>query len=367
MQNDFHELRVSRTERQTDDASVLYFEVPEALAAAFDYAPGQYITLEVTVGGQPERRAYSMCTSPLHRGEIGVCVKRLPGGKVSNYLLDAVKPGDAVAVMPPDGRFVARTDPAQRKTYYLIGAGSGITPLMSIARTVVEREPGSAVHLLYGNRDERSIIFADELEAMDTRYNGQFTVDHVLSRPERKKAGGLGGFFGKKVSTWSGRTGRVDPQELKRFLAEREPRTDKRAYYICGPGAMIDTVEKELLRGGVPAEQIHTERFVVAPVADADKVASAEGNVVRVTLDGKTHEVSVAADKTILETLVDQGHNPPYSCTSGACSTCIAKVTRGEVKMDVNHALDPDEVEEGYCLTCQAHPVTAEVELSYDE
>ena len=366
MQNSFHELRVSGKQAETPDASVIYFEVPEALQDDFQFKAGQYLTLKIELNGQEERRAYSMCTSPLDE-RIGVCVKRLAGGKVSNYLLDKLQVGDRIAVMPPDGRFVAEADASRRTTYYLIGAGSGITPLMSIARTVLAKEVGSAVHLLYGNRNENSIIFKQELEAMQADYAGQFSVDHILSQPAKRKAGGLGGMFGKKVTDWNGRIGRIDVQELERYLSEREARTDAKAYYICGPGAMIDTVEKALLRKGIPADQIHTERFVVAEVAAADKIQGVSDGAVKVTLDGQVIELDVASDKTILEALVDAGHNPPYSCTSGACSTCIAKVTAGEVKMDVNHALDPDEVEEGYCLTCQAHPVTAGVEVSYDE
>ena len=366
MQNQFHDLTVTRKEAQTPDASVIYLQVPEGREAAFAYEAGQYLTLKVEVRGQEERRAYSMCTSP-NDPELGVCVKRLKGGLVSNHLLDNLNAGDTLAVMPPDGRFLVKTDPAKRHTYYLIGAGSGITPLMSIARKVLADEPGSAVHLLYGNRSEDTIIFREELDAMARDYDGQFSVEHILSQPRKEKAGGLGGFFGKKTTSWTGRTGRIDPQELKRFLLQNESRTTSADYFICGPGAMIDTVEKELLRTGVAADHIHTERFVVAPVADGDRIQGSAVGAVKVTLDGKTHDITVEPSKTILETLVALGQNPPYSCTSGACSTCIAKVTKGEVKMDVNHALDPDEVEEGYCLTCQAHPVTPEVELSYDE
>ncbi len=364
MSNQFYDLTVADKVAKTDDASVVYLDT-EGIDA-FGFHAGQYLTLKLELGGQEERRAYSLCTSPDDR-PMGFCVKRLEGGKVSNYLLDKLKPGDTLTVMPPDGKFLAKTEPSQRKTYYLIGAGSGITPLMSIARKVLADETGSAVHLLYGNRAEDTIIFREELDAMAAQYRGQFTVGHVLSQPARKKVGGLSGLFGKTKPTWKGRVGRIDAQELGLFLADHELRTAESAYYICGPGGLIDTVEKELLRRGVEDRRIHTERFVVAPVADEDKISGTAGASVAVTLDGKVHDITVESGKTILETLVAQGLNPPYSCTSGACSTCIAKVTTGEVKMDVNHALDPDEVEEGYCLTCQAHPVTDRVELSYDE
>ena len=364
MSSHFYDLRVANKVSQTDDASVIYLDTEGK--EEFGFHAGQYITLRVDVDGREERRAYSLCTSP-DDADFGFCVKRLKGGKVSNYLLDELQTGQTLDVMPPDGRFAADTEPEQRKTYYLIGAGSGITPLMSIARKVLGDEPGSAVHLLYGNRAEATIIFREELDEMSQQYRGQFTVEHILSRPARKKAGGLGGFFGKTKPTWEGRVGRVDARELTRFLDAHASRTDANAYYICGPGAMIDTVEKELLRRGVPAKQVHTERFVVAPAEGAPKIDTGAEATVAVTLDGTTHDITVPGDKTVLEVLVERGVNPPYSCTSGACSTCIAKVTSGEVKMDVNHALDPDEVAEGYCLTCQAHPVTGTVELSYDE
>lgn len=364
MSNLFFSLQVTRKVAQTDDASVIYLDRPSG--SAFDFEAGQYLTLKLDLAGQEQRRAYSLCTSPDDR-EFGFCVKRLVGGKVSNFLLDTLKEGDTLEVMPPEGRFIAKTEPSQRKTYFLIGAGSGITPLMSIARKVLHDESGSTIHLLYGNRAEDTIIFSEELEQMGREYRGQFTVNHVLSQPARKKASGLGGLFGKTKPTWQGRVGRIDTQELGLFLADHELRTQASAYYICGPGGMIDTVEKELLRRGVEAKRIHTERFVVAPIATADRIQNVGGGAVKVTLDGKTHDIRVEAGKTILETLVEQGLNPPYSCTSGACSTCIAKVTHGEVKMDVNHALDPDEVAQGYVLTCQSHPVTPEVALSYDE
>ncbi len=364
MQNKFFDLPVLRKVFKTDDAAVIYLERPAG--AAFNFMAGQYLTLEATVAGSAERRAYSLCTSPDDE-DFGFCVKRLKGGTVSNYLLDKLQEGETLAVMPPEGRFVAKTNASQRKTYYLIGAGSGITPLMSIARKVLEDEPGSAVHLLYGNRSEDTIIFRDELEEMNDKYRGQFSVKHILSQPARKKVGGLAGLFGKSKPTWDGRIGRIDEQELGLWLAEQESRTPSTVYYICGPGAMIDTVEKELLRRGVESKLIHTERFVVKEVADKDKILGSAEGAVKVTLDGKVIDINVPADKTILTTLIDLGHNPPYSCGAGACSTCIAKVTSGEVKMDVNHALDPDEVEQGYCLTCQSHPVTASVEVSYDE
>ncbi len=366
MQHDFYPLAVARKQAETEDAAVIFLGIPDDLSEEFDFLAGQYITLRVGIDGEEQRRAYSLCTAP-HQSEFGFCVKRLAGGKVSNYLLDQLAEGDTLEVMAPDGNFLAKSKPASRRTLYLIGAGSGITPLMSILRSTLEHEPGSTVHLLYGNRSEETIIFREELAELERTHKGQFTVSNVLSQPARTKSSGIAGLFGKTKPTWDGRIGRIDVPELKLFLAEHESRNADNEFYVCGPGGMIDTVEKELLRQGIDAKRIHTERFVVAAVAEEDKIRGADFNRVVVTLDGKTHDLTIPAGKTILETLVAEGQNPPYSCTSGACSTCIAKVTAGEVKMDVNHALDPDEVEEGYVLTCQSHPITQHVALTYDE
>ena len=309
MSNRFFPLHLRKKQLQTDDAAVFLFEKPDH--EAFRFEAGQYITVKVDINGQSERRAYSLCTSP-DDAEMGFCVKRLSGGKVSNYLLDKVQEGQILDIMPPEGRFVARTNPDQRKTYYLIGAGSGITPLMSIARKVLEDESGSTIHLLYGNRSEDTIIFKREIEEMEERYRGQFNVKHILSQPAKKKASGIGGLFGMKKPSWQGRIGRIDAQELRLFLAENESLSSDRAYYICGPGGMIETVERELLSMGHAAKQIHTERFFTAPIEEKDRIhPGATAGQVSVTLDGKQHQIQVASGKTILETLVGMGLNPP--------------------------------------------------------
>lgn len=367
MQKSFNPLLVSERKLITTDAAVIYFDVPEHLKQTYIFKPGQYITLEVEVRGQVERRAYSLCTSP-NEDDFAVCVKRLKGGLVSNYLLDRDIVGKIITVLPPQGRFLAKINASQRKTYYLFGAGSGITPLMSIAKTVLDQEPGSAVHLLYGNRNQDSIIFKEELDQLASEYEGQFTVEHILSQPLRKKAGGIKGLLGKSTPIWFGKKGRIDAKVIDLFLKENESRTgDNNAYFICGPEGMIHTVEDSLLAFGVEHKTIYKELFVVDRVKPEEKVQSVAGNEVVVTLDGETINLNVEGTKTILEALIDKGYNPPYSCGTGACSTCIAKVIKGEVSMDVNHALDPDEVVNGYVLSCQSHPVSKDVEISYDE
>lgn len=365
MDRHFYKLKVREVVPETQDAVSLIFDVPSELQDTFQYKQGQYLTLKFQFNGKEERRSYSMCSSPLD-DHLAVTVKRLKGGLVSNHINDNVKAGDEIEVMPPDGRFFTELDADQRKTYYMFGAGSGITPLMSILKTIVEKEPQSTVHLLYGNRNEDCIIFKEQLGALAKRYAGQLFVEHILSQPKREKAPGLKGLFSKGTLSWQGEVGRIGAGQVNKFLEEHLLRTEEAEYFICGPGSMIDTVEAALEARGIDKKHIHTERFVTEPVDKTKQVRGAEGAHVKVSLNGKEIEVTVPPNKTILDTLLDEKYDPPYSCTSGACSTCMAKVTKGSVKMDVCYALDDEEVEQGYVLTCQSHPTTDEVELTYD-
>ena len=305
-----------------------------------------------------------MCSSPLEE-DIAISVKKVKGGLVSNYLNNQLKSGDSLDLMAPEGRFFTELDAGNRKTYYFFGAGSGITPLYSIIKTILEREPQSSVFLLYGNRNEDSIIFKEGLDVLAKRYAGQLFIEYILSQPHREKAKGITSLFKKGKINWEGKIGRINNLIVAKFLKEHPAPYPDAEYFICGPGDMIDLVESELLRKGVDEKKVHTERFVNAH--DVKKtVKGADGAQVHVSLDGRQIEVTVPSNKTILDVLIDSKYDPPYSCTSGACSTCMAKVTKGSVKMDACFALDDDEIEEGYILTCQAHPTTGEVELTYD-
>ncbi|HRF41377.1 MAG: ferredoxin--NADP reductase [Saprospiraceae bacterium] len=361
----FHSLRVKEVVKETSDTATLVFEIPQELTETFQYTQGQYLTLRLSINGKEQRRSYSMCSSPLEK-DIAVTVKRVKNGVVSNYLNDRVQAGNMLDVMEPEGRFFTPLDPDNRKTYYLFGAGSGITPLFSILKTALEQEPQSFVHLLYGNRSEDSIIFKNQLDALQRRYDGQFTVDYILSKPKRDKPGGLAGLFSKGTLSWQGKTGRINAVEVNKFLEEHPLRNKNAEYFICGPGDLIDAVEKSLLEKGIDKKHIHAERFVSTHIAEADRIQGVGGAEVAVQLNGKTVSINVPAGKTILDVLIDKKHNPPYSCTSGACSTCIAKVTEGSVKMDVCYALDEDEVAQGFILTCQAHPTTPKVAVTFD-
>ncbi len=366
MSNHFHALRVKSITPETADAVTVAFEVPEDLKDTFAYQHGQYLTLRFDLKGQDVRRAYSMCSSP-EEEDLAVTVKKVNGGLVSTHINDTVKPGDSIEVMPPEGRFFTPVDPDQRKDYYLIGAGSGITPLRSILKTILEKEPMSRVVLLYGNRNEDCIIFRNDLDEMAKTNGGQFEVRYTLSQPKREKAKGIGGLFSKGKMTWEGPVGRIDAKAIDQLLADFPPRTDEVEYFICGPGTLIETAEKALHQKGIPDDHIHSERFTTGNSPQkSQRVSGSEGATVKVHLDGQEIDVEVPPNKTILEVLLAQKYDPPYSCTSGACSTCMAKVIRGSVQMETCFALDDDEVADGYILTCQSHPTTDEVELTYE-
>ena len=363
MSKSFHTLSVKKVTAETPDAVTLTFDVPAGLKENFKYTQGQHLTVKFQLDGKEERRSYSMCSSPLE-SDLSVTVKKVEGGKVSTHIHQNIKAGDVIEVMQPDGRFFTPLHEDNKKNYYLVGAGSGITPLMSILKTVLEKEPMSFVFLLYGNRNEDCIIYNNELENLQKRYAGQLIVEHILSQPKREKKSGIGGLFSKGKISWEGETGRIDGAVMKKFLEKNAPRHKASEFFVCGPGGMIDSVEKALQGEGFKKENLHREYFTSAePVTIASGISGAK---VIATLDGKQHEVSVSEGKQILFALLDQKIDAPYSCTSGACSTCMAKLTSGTVKMDACYALDDSEVANGFILTCQAHPTTDIVELTFD-
>ena len=366
---EFHALKIKQITPETPDTVTIELEVPAHLAESFKYKQGQHITVRIEHNGHELRRSYSMSSSPLEPNRMAVTVKKVRGGTVSVYLHDTLKAGDTLDIAAPDGRFFVPLDPEKRRTYYLFGAGSGITPLMSIIKTTLESEPMSSIFLLYGSRDEESIIFRDELDRLTERYNGQLYVEHILSQQKKESAGGgLFGIFKKSTTNWQGKKGRIAQKAANDFLDDnfaRGPESDC-YYFICGPGNMTDTIKNTLLDRGIDTKQIHAEHFVNASHVPGEFAATGAGKRVIVHLKGQKIELNVPPGASILDVLVKERYDPPYSCTAGACSTCMAKLISGKVSMEVCYALDDEEVKAGYILTCQSHPETDVVELTYD-
>ena len=370
MAKQFHTLKVTSLRAETQEAVQIGFKLTGSLKETFAFDPGQYLTLKVGVNGQLLRRAYSIC-SPVQASEIRVLVKRLPSGRVSTYMNEQLKVGDKLEVMPPGGHFKLTVDKIKQSAYYFFGAGSGITPLTSMIESILEIEPNSTCHLLYGNRDEDNIIFKEKLDRLQLVYRERFSVDYVLSQPKKEKIGGVFGLITSKKSNWKGKIGRVKESLIRSFLASR-PQKEIKGYYICGPGQMIEATVAALKNLAVDSTLIHREYFS-APEPSAEELMDTPVKSIRdkpskvtVILEGVEKELVINDNTNIVQALIDAEIEPPYSCLAGTCSTCMAKLTKGEVRMDVSIGLEEDERAQGYILTCQSHPITDEVVVSYD-
>ncbi len=352
----FVPLRIAEVRQETDDAVSLRFEIPEALRRDFAFRPGQYLTLRTVVDGVDLRRAYSICAG-LDDGELRVAIKHVPDGAFSAHANTALHAGDTLEVMPPQGRFGHDPDPTAARLYLGIAAGSGITPILSILKSILSREPASRFVLLYGSRSTARILFRGELEDLKDRALDRLTVVHALSREAQD------------IAALSGRLGADRLRALLPGLLD--PRAIDQAF-VCGPAAMLDAVPATLAALGMPAERIQVERFTPASPAPAWRPAPAAATappVATATIihDGASHIVPVAEGETVLDAALRAGLGLPWSCHGGMCSTCRARVTEGTVGMDVNFSLEPWETASGYALTCQAHPTSPHVVVDYDQ
>ena len=354
----FYTLTVREVTRETADAVSIAFDVPKELKEEYRFKHGQYLTLKFTLGGEEIRRSYSICSSPLEPDELRVAVKRVKGGKVSNYMFDSVKAGDQIEVMTPMGAFTSEMDPSHTKNYVLFAGGSGITPMLSILKTVLASEPKSTVVLLYGNNDVASIIFLAQIEELAEKYSERFQAVYIVNTPSPNHPLLYVGLM---------------TVENNLVLMEKhvEPSLDNE-FFICGPTPMMDNVVAALQKLQTPKEKIHIEYFSaptepVEAITAEEKINYYEGSSLTVIMDGDEYETTMLPGEAVLFAAKRIGLDAPYSCQNGSCSTCRAKLVSGKVHMHVNFALNADNLAHGFILTCQSRPLTSEITVNYDE
>jgi len=357
MSTGFHQLEIAEVRREIADAVSLRFSVPEALADLFHFTPGQHLTLRADINGEDVRRNYSICTAP-HDGELRVAIKQIANGVFSGWANTELAVGQSIDVMPPHGSFTWAFDPAREATYAGFAGGSGITPILSLLKTALTIEPNSQFILLYGNRATASIMFLEEIAALKNRFMDRLQVIHFLEDEE---------------GDFELLNGRLDVAKIGSVLGTLVEPADIDAAFICGPGPMMDAVEAGLKGAGVPENRILIERFTVGEMSEEQLAAArelerkAEGKPVKITIDGRRRTIAFDSAKgSILENARAAGLPAPFACKAGVCATCRARVVSGEVTMIQNYGLSPEEVAQGYVLTCQAVPVSAEVELNFD-
>jgi ring-1,2-phenylacetyl-CoA epoxidase subunit PaaE len=354
----FHRLTIRDVRPETADAISVAFEVPPELRDAYRFRQGQFLTLREVLDGEDVRRSYSVCVGvPEYerRGELRVAIKRVAGGRFSNWANDSLAPGRAIDVMTPDGRFTTPLDPQRARRYVGFAGGSGITPMLSLIETILSTEPASAFTLVYGNRTVASIMFLERLEELKNTYIDRLRLVHVLSDEPQE------------VDLLSGLLDEARCRELMRTALAGETIDEA---FVCGPGPMMDAAEAALRGAGVPPERIHVERFGTPAPSGAPKPVSVDAPSAKVVIviDGKERHLRVPYEgQAILDAGLAAGAALPYACKGGVCCTCRAKVLEGEVRMEKNYTLEPHEIAAGFVLTCQSHPVTQRVVVSYDE
>ena len=357
----FHQLTIEDLRKETEDTVSVAFEITDDLKEKFQFIQGQYLTLRKEINGEDVRRSYSIC-SGVEDGELRVAIKKVEGGRFSTFANEELKKGDVLEVMPPMGKFYVPLAEANANHYVAFAAGSGITPMMSIIKTTLIKEPNSTFTLFYSNRTSASIIFREELEDLKDRYMSRLRVFHLLSREP------------SDVPLFSGR---IDGEKCGKICEKLIDPKEVAAYFICGPEPMIHAVSDTLKGVGVEENKIHFELFT-SPVAGAlkqkeetkkaSKGTGKEMSQVEIILDGNHLQFELGYNgDNILDKALTKGADLPFSCKGGVCCTCRAKLVEGEVEMDVNYSLEPDEVERGFILTCQAHPRSEKVVVDFDQ
>ncbi len=338
----YHKLKVKEITQETADTITVHLKQP--LFSKIKYISGQFLTILVPIDGKTERRAYSLCSAPVADSDLMFTVKRVPKGLVSNYLNDNLNVGDKLEIMEPLGNFIWQAEPKIERHVVLFGAGSGITPLMSILKTVLLFEPKSKVTLVYGNQTESSIIFKNKLDWFQDKYGERLKITHVLSQ---------------KPVDWA-ITGRINTQIVEKTFENINK--SNAICFLCGPEGMQTTVRETLEKLGLTAQQIQQESFVNTKLAVSPSESdSSDSKTVTIMLDGASHEIDVPSDKFILDAGLEAGLDMPFSCQSGICTACRGKCQTGEVKMQDDEGLSESEIRDGYVLTCVSRPMTDDV------
>lgn len=353
----FHSLKIQEIRKETEDCVSISFEVPEGLQSEYEFTQGQYLTLRTQINGAEVRRSYSICTSP-NDDDLRVAIKKLEGGQFSTFANETLAQNDLLDVMTPMGNFYTPLHADNEKHYVAFVAGSGITPILSILKTTLVKEPKSHFTLFYGNRYSDSIIFKEQIEALKNLHLGRLSVHHILSQEHP----GSELFYG-----------RIDEAKCHSFCKYLFDPATVDEFFLCGPESMINAIRETLSSLGVDEKNIHFELFT-SPVGKLGDSKSQNGSTksvlskITITLDDNTFEVNLnSTEDTILDAAHKMGADLPYACKGGVCCTCKAKVLEGEVEMEINYGLEPEEVEAGYVLTCQSHPKTPKVVVSFDE
>ncbi|HOD09150.1 MAG TPA: ferredoxin--NADP reductase [Flavobacterium sp.] len=345
----FYKLHIKDVKRETPNAVSVAFTVPNELQSAYEFTAGQYINLKLTLDGQEIRRAYSICSSP-NSGELRIAIKSVQNGHFSKFANDNLKIGDIIEVGQPEGKFTFEPNAEKQKNYAAFVAGSGITPVMSILKSVLENEPNSTFVLVYGNKSPEETIFHQELHDLQLKYVGRLFVHFVYSNSNS------GDLFG-----------RIDKSAVNFILNNKHKEKEFDKFYLCGPEEMINLVSNVLKEHNVAEKDIKFELFSTS-TAENTSVGNQSGHTkITIMVDDAETTFEMSQKQTVLEAALKQGIDAPYSCQGGICSSCLARITNGSAEMKKNSILTDGEVAEGLILTCQAHPTSAEIYVDFDD
>lgn len=357
----FYQLRVSKVKRETDEAVSITFDVPDELKDSFKYKHGQFLTIRTNFNSKPVSRAYSISSCPYVDTDLTVTVKEIEDGFVSAFLNKKIKEGDVFEVQQPRGKFTVELKPDAKRLHFLFAGGSGITPIMSILKSILFVETNSKVILVYSNRNENSVIFKDILGDLEKKFADRIKIIHIFSKP---------------TVTNGELTGRINKQiALDIINSYPVDEFDERHFYMCGPNGMMNEIQSALEELEVNKSFIHKESFnakkseedKIQIIIPEKKMEERKTNIIKIKIYSEESEIKVNPDETILEAALREGFDPPFSCQIGACATCRAKLISGQVNMIERDALTDEEIEEGYVLTCQAYPISDDVYIDYDE